>query len=96
MATFLVEAYLPATSSLAEVERRAHEAADELCRGGTPVRFVRSIHVVEDETGFHVYQAASREDVLLATERAGLTAQRIVEAVEAPVTAPVEARAPAG
>jgi hypothetical protein len=44
------------------------------------VRYVRAIFVPEDETCFHLFEAASPDAVYAASERAGLSAQRIVEA----------------
>jgi len=80
MTSWLVEAYAPGTTNLAEVEERAREAASTLTLAGTPVRYVRSILVREDETCFHVFEAGSVENVREVTRRALLSAQRIVEA----------------
>jgi hypothetical protein len=82
MASFLVEAYTPATASIREIERRARAAAAELTRAGTPIRYVRSIFVREDEICFYVFEAAASETVREASARAGLAAGRIVEAHE--------------
>jgi hypothetical protein len=81
MTGFLVEAYAPATSDLVDLEARAQRAATELAEAGTEVRYVRAIFVPEDETCFHLFEAASQDAVHAASERAGLSAQRIVEAV---------------
>jgi hypothetical protein len=75
-----VEAYAPGTTDLAEVEERAREAASTLTLAGTPVRYVRTIFVREDETCFHLFEAASAESVREAARRALLSPQRIVEA----------------
>jgi hypothetical protein len=79
---FLVETYTPAATDLAEIEARARRAATELERAGTPVRYLRSIFVPGDETCFHLFEASSAEIVRETSERAGLSPQRIVEAVE--------------
>ena len=94
MASFLVEAYLPATASLDEVERRVTRAADDLCRDGSSVRLVRSIYVAEDETCFLLFDAGSLDEVRMASDRAQLAAQRIVEAFEASGTGAEPARSP--
>jgi Nickel responsive protein SCO4226-like len=80
--SFLVEAYTPASASIAEIEARAQLAANELSRGRTPVRYVRSIYVPEDQTCFHIFESPSVEAVRVVSDLAGLSAQRIVEAFE--------------
>jgi hypothetical protein len=72
---FLVEVYTPAAAALAEIQKLNSVAK--------PARYVRSIVVPGDETCFHLFEAASAEVVLEASRRAGITPQRIVEAVEA-------------
>ena len=62
--------------------RRAREAARELTRHGTPVRFVRSIFVPEDEICFFVFDAISADAVEATCARAALRFERVVEAVE--------------
>jgi hypothetical protein len=54
--------------------------------GGEELRYVRTYFVAEDEICFHVFEAASREVVVEAAERAGLTDARITEAVERAAT----------
>ena len=82
MASFLVEAYTPIVAGIEEIERRVREVVLDLSRAGSQVRYVRSIYVPEDEICFHLFDAASIEDVRLASEQARLGHQRIVEAVE--------------
>ena len=82
MTSYLVEAYLPATTSLDEVDQRASRAAEDLSASGSTVRFVRSIYIAEDETCFLVFDAPSADAVRLASNRAQINPQRIVEAVE--------------
>ena len=81
MSSYLLEAYTPATALLAEVEARVREAAIELSESGTPVRYVRSIFVPEDETCFHLLDGPSREAVAETAKRAGISTPRITEAV---------------
>jgi hypothetical protein len=82
--SFLAESYLPRprASGVRERERRAREAARELTRHGTPVRFVRSIFVPEDEICFFVFDAISADAVEATCARAALRFERVVEAVE--------------
>ena len=84
MPSYLVEAYVP--RSRAEeprsTARRAQAAAAELSGEGTPVRYVRTTFLPEDETCFHVFEAPSAEVVSEVGRRAGLTWARILTAVE--------------
>ena len=83
MTEFLVEQYLARTNASA-VERhgeRARRAAEELARDGTRIHYLRSIFVPEDETCFYLYEAVSADAVRDAAVRAGLSFERVVEAV---------------
>lgn len=85
MAEFLVELYVSRTDEAA-VERdaeRARLAAEELTREGTPVRYLRSIFVPEDETCFLLFEAGSAEAVREAAQRAALQFERIAETAAA-------------
>jgi Nickel responsive protein SCO4226-like len=75
-----VEAYAPASASLAQIEQRARLAAAKAAGAGSTIRYRHSILVPADETCFHLFEASSAELVRSAIERAGLRAQRIVEA----------------
>lgn len=83
MTEFLVELYVPRTDSLA-AERggeRGRAAAEELTREGTPVRYLRSIFVPEDETCFHLYEAATADVVREVARRAALRFERVAATV---------------
>jgi hypothetical protein len=83
MVEFLIEQYVPGANAGA-VERaakRARVAAEELTREGSPVRYLRSIFVPEDETCFYLYEAASVEAVREAAQRASLPFERVAAAV---------------
>jgi hypothetical protein len=83
MAGFLVELYV-ARHDRDIVERhveQARAAAEELAREGVAVRCLRSIFLPEDETCLLLYDAARAEDVAEAARRAGVSYERIVEAV---------------
>jgi hypothetical protein len=80
---FLVESYVPtADVEIEEIDRRARAAAEELAGEGATVRHLGSILVPEDEMCVLHYEAASREVALEAASRAGVTSDRVVEAVE--------------
>jgi hypothetical protein len=80
---FLVELYVAQTddASVARGARHALAASAALTREGTPVRYLRSIFVPEDETCFFLYEAGSADAVREAALRAGLRFERIAEAV---------------
>jgi Protein of unknown function (DUF4242) len=82
MRAFVAEQYLPAkaAATAAYGAEAAGRAAEQLTREGTPVRFVRSIFVPEDETCFHLYLAESIEAVHAAAGRASLPVERVAEA----------------
>jgi hypothetical protein len=83
MPSYLVETYLARGAAGERVARegRARSAAESLTRGGTRVRFERSIHIPEDEMCFFVFDAPSAGDAALVAERAALEPVRVVEAV---------------
>ena len=72
MPEYLVELYSVADPDAAALARLGD---------GTTVRYVRSILIPGDETCLHLVEADSAEQVAEAFERAGLQADRIVEAV---------------
>lgn len=80
MKNFLVEAYTPAQASIAEIEERIRLAVKEIAGTGPPVQYLRSIFVPKDETCFHLFAAHSDEAVRAASEKAGLSPGRVVEA----------------
>ena len=73
MPAYLVELYTVADPDLAALARLGDETA---------VRYLRSILIPGDETCLHLVEADSPERVAEAFERAGLEADRIVEAVD--------------
>jgi hypothetical protein len=77
--TYLVEVYQPRAGA-DKASARARTAAEAVSRAGTPIRYVRSIFVPEDETCFHVFESSSKEAVVAATERAAFAFARIAEA----------------
>ena len=86
MVSYLVEVYLPRSSAgdAHATGLRARTAAAQLAAEGTAVRYVRTTFVPDDETCFHVFEAASRDSVEEVCSRAGLGRIRIVCAIEDP------------
>jgi hypothetical protein len=82
MPRYLVELYLPrpGAGGRRASAARARSAAKALTREGTPVRYVRSIFIPEDETYFHLFEGPSEAAVRQASERAGMSPTRIVAA----------------
>jgi Protein of unknown function (DUF4242) len=82
---YLAEFYLPAVGvPLAAFAERARLAADQMNESGTAVRFVRAIHVAQDESCFVIYQAESPGAVAAAGAAAGFMFDSVVEAAEIP------------
>jgi hypothetical protein len=83
MREFVVEQYLGAAYSQVAAGRAgaARLAAEQLTSEGTPVHFVRSIFIPEDETCIHLYRAESVDAVRAVAARASLAIERITEAV---------------
>jgi Protein of unknown function (DUF4242) len=84
MTTYLVEAYV---SKLDEARQRqlavaARSAAELTAREESPVRYLGSIFVPEDETCFHLLDAFSAEDVERTNRRGAFAFERIVEVTE--------------
>lgn len=84
MPEYLVELYVPRTGAqdVHTAAGRARAAAEELTREGTPVRYLRFIFLPEDETCFHLFDGPSADAVRLASERAGLSPERIVQTAD--------------
>jgi hypothetical protein len=78
--SYLVEAYAPGSTVVADVEARAREAAADLTLAGTAVRFVWTIFIREDETCFHLFEADSIDTVRAMAALARLVPHRIVVA----------------
>ena len=85
MPTYLVEAYMPRSHAreARAAGRRARAAAEELARERTAVRYVRTLFLPDDETCFHLFEAASANAVDEVSRRAKLGRARVTPAVEA-------------
>ena len=83
MRSFLVESYLPRSAdALDTASAHALRAAEIAASDGFGIRYVRTTLVRVDETCFHMFAADSLETVETAMSRAGLVADRIVQACE--------------
>jgi hypothetical protein len=62
---YLVEVYLPRSQAheAGATGRRARAAAEALALEGVPIRYVRTTYVPDDETCFHLFEAASTDIV---------------------------------
>ncbi|MGZ8688656.1 MAG: nickel-binding protein [Gaiellaceae bacterium] len=85
MRSYLVEVYVPRSRAHEALATgcRARAAAQELSREGVPVRYVRTTFLPDDETCFHLFEAASVEIVEEVSSRAELGRTRIVPVIEA-------------
>ena len=75
---FLVETYAPAAAAVADLGARARSVENAVSRAAR-VRNLRSFFVPADEMCFHLFDARSAEALRQATERVGLSPDRIVE-----------------
>jgi hypothetical protein len=93
MADFLAEVYTPKLddAALANLVARLEAAVEATSADGSRVRYLRSIHVPEDETCFHLFESESAEVVWEAGRCAGFVFDRVSAAVE-PVTSEGGAR----
>lgn len=84
MPSYLVETYVPRgrAQELQALGREIRAAIAELEGEGIVVRYVRTTLLPDDETCFHVLEAASPEAVERVCRRAGLDRTRVVAAVE--------------
>jgi hypothetical protein len=82
MPVFLVESYLPdSTSALEVASAAARHTADLATSQGIALRYLRTTLLPADETCLHLFEAASVAVVEAAAVKAGLVCDRIVEAV---------------
>ena len=70
------------SDSVARAAERARLAANAMAREGTPVRYLRSMHVLTDETCFLLFEAESIDVVRDLARSALLPVEHVVEVVE--------------
>ena len=85
MPSYLVETYVPRSRAVEAraAGRRARAVAEELSREGTPVGYIRTTFLPDDETCFHLFEAVSARAVEEVSRRAKLGRARIVPAIDA-------------
>jgi hypothetical protein len=84
MPEYLLELYV-ARADAVVVEQgaaRVRRAAEQYSREGTPVRYLRSIFVPDDETCFLIFEAPSVEVVREVARRAALSFEHVAAAIE--------------
>jgi hypothetical protein len=74
---FLVESYAPPGTDVPDVEARIGDAVR--ANDGNSITHLASILLPEDETWFHIFDAADRELVVAVSDAADLSPLRIVE-----------------
>jgi hypothetical protein len=80
MAGYLVERYLPGLTA-ADVHaaiRRMTVIAEEMATEGTPIRYLTSAFIPEEEACFCQFEAPSRDAVAAANDRASFPYARIL------------------
>jgi hypothetical protein len=82
---YVAECFWPGVGAEAvrALDARAAASADELTRGGTPVRYLGSLLMREDEVVLCLYEGAEPA-VREAAERAEVPFERILEAARSP------------
>ncbi len=78
--SFVVECFWPGVDDAAVriAGARAARSADELTRGGTPVRYLGSLLLWEDEVVLYQFEGTA-DAVRVAAERAHVPFERILE-----------------
>ena len=84
---FMIELYVSRidSDSVSRAADRARLAADAMTRDGTPVRYLRSMHVLTDETCFLLFEAESIDVVRDLARSALLPVEHVAEVVEVPL-----------
>lgn len=85
-AVFMAEHYWPGVTADAfqSAVERVRAAAGDLAAAGTEIRFLHSTLVLDDESAFCVFEAHSQTVVEQAYARAGVSYQRLLDALEMP------------
>jgi uncharacterized protein DUF4242 len=83
-AHYLLESYLPkhALPEREQIIARVRRAARAVSLQGTPVSYLRSIVIPDDESCFHLFDGPSAEAIAEVSRLAALEYDRIVEVLE--------------
>ena len=83
MPSYLIECYLPRSRAdeLPTAVSRLEAVVTALAAGGERIHHVRSTYLPSDELCLHLITAESAEQVSEASRRAGIEADRVVQAV---------------
>jgi hypothetical protein len=81
---YLLELYVARADAVAidQDAERVRLAAEDHTRRGTPVRYLRSIFVPDDETCFLIFEAGSADAVRAVAEQASLSFEHVATAIE--------------
>ena len=84
MTEYLLELYVARANAVAidQDAQRVRLAAEEHTRQGTPVRYLRSIFVPDDETCYLIFEAGSADAVREVARRASLSFEHVAAAIE--------------
>jgi hypothetical protein len=84
VSTFLVEHYWPGVTAdgFGNAVERVRASTTQLAEEGERIRFLHSTLVPEDEAAFCVFEAGAGSVVDQAYRRAGVSYERMVDAVE--------------
>lgn len=84
LAHYLMESYLPKHELPAQAQTiaRVRRAARAASLRGTPVSYLHSIFIPDDESCFHLFEAPSPEAIVEVSRQAALDYDRIVEVLE--------------
>ena len=83
MPRYLVERTLPGfnNAQVVAAAARARDATAEMTREGTPIRYLRSTFLPNEDKCFCLFEGPSAETVQEANDRAELPVERIVPAI---------------
>lgn len=87
---YLAEWYRPelCAESLADTAAKLQDCAASLSAQGTPVKLLTIVAVPTEDFAFGIFTAAAAGTVAEACQQAGMPAQRLTAAVDAPSPAP--------